>query len=129
MVSQGGSLAACVHRAASQSCGPIRLPGNQIQPGPDIHLDHVRRGATSVPRPLHTLHRAVWRDADFQRPPRRARSKLLQGVPDCHGDRCLRRRGRVHPPSGKGLPTLVRRDAAAGWHGIHGGITVAASSI
>ena len=43
-----------------------------------------------MPRSLHTLHRAVGRDPDLQRPPRCPRRQLLQGVPHRHGDRRAR---------------------------------------
>ena len=98
MVRQAGPLAARVHRAPRQGTDPIHLPGNQIQPSSGIHLDDVRWGAAGVPRPLHTLHRAVWRDADFQRPPRSAISQFFQGEPNCHGNRGTGCRRRVHPP-------------------------------
>jgi hypothetical protein len=124
MVGQGGPLATGTHRAARQSAGPIHLSSNQIQPSSGIRLDHVRRGATGVPRSLHTLRRPVWWNADFQRPPWRARSQLLEGETNCHRNRGRRRRGRVHTPYRKCLQTLGKRDAATRWHTVHGGITV-----
>ena len=126
MVGQGGPLTTGVHLAAGQGVGPVHPPGHQVQPGPGIHLDHVRRGATGVPRPLNTLHRPVWRDADFQRPPRRTLGQLLQGEADCRGNRLRRRSGRVRPPYVQGLQALGWRDAAAGGHEVHGGIPVRA---
>ena len=74
---------------------------------------------------LNALHRSVRWDANFQRPPRRPGSQLFQGVPDRHGDFCLRRTGRVGPPSLQGLLTLFWRNPAASWHGVHGGIIAA----
>src|SRR5665648_6430 len=123
IVGQGSPLAARAHCAARQSASPIHLSGNQIQPGTGVRLDHIRWSATGVPRPLHTLHRTVWRDTDFQRPPRRARGQFLQGVTNCHGNRLSRRRGRARPPYRKSMPALSWRDPTTREHAIHGCIT------
>ena len=86
---------------------PLLTAGGQRQPGRGIHLDHVRRSASSVPRALDRLDCAKRRNAHLDRVARRPLGEELQQIAN-------RGRGRLavgrslERGAHTGVPKLIR---------------------